>query len=127
MAEDEALRINHYNEVDWMFAIDRRAIIEEFAKLTAGSAFVSHNLTFDYSFVSKAFDETGIENKMYHGKLDTISIAYARLYDVDRVTRFSLKSLCELFKIENKKAHSALADTEALVEVYKKMMGISNV
>lgn len=127
MAEDEALRINHYNEVDWMFAVDRRAAMEEFAKLSQGAAFVSHNLTFDYAFVMKAFEETAVENKMYFGKLDTISIAYARLYDIERVDKFSLRSLCELFKVENSKAHSALADTEALVEVYKKMMGISNV
>ncbi len=123
-AEDQALRVNGYNEVDWMFALDLESALREFAKLTEGATFVSHNLTFDYAFVSKAFVKTGVENKMHYGKLDTISIAFARLYDIPQATSFSLKALAALFKIENKKAHTALADTVTLVEIYKKMMGI---
>ncbi|MCX8513661.1 MAG: 3'-5' exonuclease, partial [Candidatus Pacebacteria bacterium] len=105
-------------------AIDLKSAMTEFAKVTEGAVFVSHNLTFDYSFVNKAFEKTGVDNKMYFGKLDTISIAFARLYDVKSSFTFSLRSLCELFKIENSKAHSALADTKALVQVYKKMFGL---
>ena len=123
-ADEGALRVNHYNETDWLFAIDLKSAMIEFAKVTEGAVFVSHNLTFDYSFVSKAFEKTGVDNKMYFGKLDTISIAFARLYDVKQPFTFSLKSLCELFKIENSKAHSALADTKALVAIYKKMFGL---
>lgn len=121
-AEEEALRINGYNEVDWMFALDLNAAMQEFAKFTQSSIFVSHNLTFDYAFVDKAFQKTGVENNMHYGKLDTISIAFARLYDVPQATAFSLRKLCELFKIENTRAHTALADTRALVDVYKKLM-----
>jgi DNA polymerase III epsilon subunit-like protein len=71
----------------------------------------------------KAFEETGIENRMHYAKLDTISIAFARLYDAKAADKFSLRYLCELLKVENSKAHTALADTRALYEVYKKMMG----
>ncbi len=126
-AEEQALRINGYNEADWIFAFELDAVMKEFAKLTEGATFVSHNLTFDYSFVSKAFEKTGVANKMHYGKLDTISMAVARLYDVPQAQSLSLKALCELFKVDNKKAHTALADTLALVEVYKKMMGIHNI
>lgn len=122
-ADEEALRINGYNEVDWMFAIDRKKAMEEFAKKTQSATFVSHNLTFDYSFIQKAFDETGVESNMHYGKLDTISIAFARLYDAPAADKFSLRALCELLKVENPKAHTALADTRALVECYKKLMG----
>lgn len=123
-AEDQALRVNGYNEVDWMFALDLEQAMKEFSKLTEGATFVSHNLTFDYGFISRAFQKTGVENKMHYGKLDTISIAFARLYDIPQASSFSLKALAALFKIENKKAHTALADTVTLVEIYKKMMGI---
>jgi DNA polymerase III epsilon subunit-like protein len=123
-AEEEALRVNGYNEVDWMFAVDKKKAMEEFAKKTQSCNFVSHNLVFDYAFVMKAFADTGVENRMHFGKLDTISIAFARLYDAPLAERFSLRALCELLKVENSKAHSALADTRALVEVYKKLMGI---
>ena len=121
-AEEEALRINGYNEVDWMFAVDLKNAMEEFNKKAASCTFVSHNLVFDYNFVAKAYQKTGIENNMHYAKLDTISIAFARLYDIPQVDKFSMKFLCELFKVENSKAHTALADTRALVEVYKKMM-----
>ena len=122
LAEEEALRVNGYNEVDWMFAVERKAAMEEFAKVTQSCTFVSHNLTFDYGFIQKAFRTTGVESLMHYGKLDTISIAFARLYDLPTVQSFSLRALCELFKIDNKRAHTALADTRALVEVYKKLM-----
>ena len=123
-AEEDALRINHYNETDWLFAVDLKSAMAQFSKITEGAIFVSHNLTFDYAFINKAFQRTEIDNKMYYGKLDTISIAFARLYDVGQVNGFSLRALCELFKIENSKAHSALADTKALVAIYKKMFGL---
>ncbi len=122
-AEEEALRINGYSEVDWMFAVERKKAMEEFAKKTESCIFVSHNLTFDHAFVSKAFEETGVESRMHYGKLDTISISFARLYDAPTADKFSLRALCELLKVENTKAHTALADTRALVSVYKKLMG----
>ena len=56
-ADDQALRVNGYNEVDWMFAVDLSAAMEEFAKLTQSCTFVSHNLTFDYGFISRAFEK----------------------------------------------------------------------
>ncbi len=123
LAEEQALRVNGYNEVDWMFAVDRKKAMEEFAKKTQSCTFVSHNLTFDYQFIMKAFEETGVENRMHYAKIDTISLAFARLYDAPQADKFSLRALCELLKIENSKAHTALADTRALVEVYKKLMG----
>ncbi len=121
-AEEEALRVNGYNEVDWMFAVDRKKAMEEFAKKTQSCTFVSHNLVFDYGFIMKAFEETGVENRMHFAKIDTISLAFARLYDAPLADRFSLRALCELLKIENTKAHTALADTKALVSIYKKLM-----
>jgi DNA polymerase III epsilon subunit-like protein len=124
VAEEQALRVNGYNEVDWMFAVSLESAMKEFAKITEGASFVSHNVTFDYAFVQNAFKKTGVDNKMHFAKLDTISIAFARLYDIPQATSLSLKNLATLFKIENKKAHTALADTVTLVEIYKKLMAI---
>ena len=106
-----------------MFAVDREKAMEEFAKKTQSATFVSHNLVFDYAFIQKAFEETGVESRMHYAKLDTISMAFARLYDAPQADKFSLRALCELLKVENTKAHTALADTKALVACYRKMMG----
>ena len=122
LAEEQALRVNGYNEVDWMFASNLKPVMEEFAKKTQSAIFVSHNVVFDYAFVMKAFEKTGVESLMHYGKLDTISMALARLYDAPQADKFSLRALCELLKVDNTKAHTALADTRALFECYKKMM-----
>lgn len=121
-AEEEALRVNGYNETDWMFAVDRKKAMEEFAKKTQSCTFVSHNLTFDYAFVQNAFEETGVESNMHFAKIDTISMAFARLYDAPQADRFSLRALADLLKVENPKAHTALADTRTLFQCYKKLM-----
>jgi DNA polymerase III epsilon subunit-like protein len=105
-----------------MFAVDRKKAMEEFAKKTESCTFVSHNLTFDYAFIEKAFKETNVDSRMHYAKIDTISLAFARLYDAPQADKFSLRALCTLLKVENAKAHTALADTRALVEVYKKLM-----
>jgi DNA polymerase-3 subunit alpha (Gram-positive type) len=76
---------------------------------------------FDYGFVEAAFKKSGVRNLMHYHKLDTISIAFAKLYDVPEVEKFSLRFLCEYFKIENKNAHTALSDARATFEVYKKL------
>lgn len=122
-AEDAALRVNGYNEVDWMFASELKPVMEQFAKKTESAIFVSHNLVFDYGFVARAFEKSGVDSRMHYGKLDTISMALARLYDAPQADKFSLRALCELLKVENAKAHTALADTRALVAVYRKLMG----
>ncbi len=120
-AEDDALRINGYNEGDWMFAPDLKNAMEHLGKKLQGTIQVSHNLTFDAAFMEKSFERAGMENPMARYKLDTISIAFARLYNRPDV-KYSLRYLCELFQIKNENAHTALADAKALYELYKKMM-----
>lgn len=121
-AEAEALRINGYNESDWLFAVDLKNAMEHLSTKAQGAIMVAHNLTFDNAFIERAFQKTGVKNLMHFPKIDTISVAFGRLYDKPEIDRYSLRALCEYFGIENKKAHTALADTQALYHVYKKMM-----
>jgi DNA polymerase-3 subunit epsilon len=64
-AEEEALRINGYNEADWIFASSLENVLKDFNKKAEGCTFVSHNLVFDYNFIDKAYRKTGIENNMH--------------------------------------------------------------
>ncbi len=123
-AEPQALRINGYNEADWLFAVSLEDAMKEFAKKTEGAIFVAHNLTFDYGFIDTAFKRTNTENKMHFHKLDTISLAFGVLHTNDDPGKLSLRVLTEKYSIENKKAHSAFADAYATYEVFKKLMNL---
>jgi DNA polymerase III alpha subunit (gram-positive type) len=123
-ADPQALRINGYNEADWLFAIDLEEAMKVFAEKTKGCIFVAHNVTFDYAFIEKAFIDVELENQMHFHKLDTISIAFAVLNANEDINRYSLHALAEYYQIENKKAHSAFADAYATYEVFKKLMNL---
>lgn len=123
-AEAQALRVNGYNEGDWLFATSLQEAMKVFAEKTKGAIFVAHNVTFDYGFVEKAFEKTGIQNEMHYHKLDTISLAFGILHSNDDIGKLSLRVLCEKYGIENKKAHSAFADAYALYEVFRKLMKV---
>lgn len=123
-AEPQALRINGYNDADWLFAVSLEDAMREFAKKTEGAIFVAHNLTFDYGFVETALKRTNTENKMHFHKLDTIALAFGILHTNDDIGKLSLRALCEKYGIENKKAHSAFADAYATYGVFKKLLGL---
>ncbi len=123
-ADAQALRINGYNEADWLFAIPLEDAMKEFAKKTDGAIFVAHNITFDFGFIDTAFKKTGVENKMHFHKLDTISLAFGILHTNDDPGKLSLRTLTEKYGIENKKAHSAFADAYATYEVFKKLLNL---
>lgn len=123
-AEPTALRINKYDESAWAFAYDLEEVMPIIAKKTAGAIMVAHNVAFDYGFLEKAFRDTDVEDKMHYHKLDTISMAYAKLHKRDDIDRFSLSKLSEYFGVENTGAHTALPDARATFELYKKLMEI---
>jgi DNA polymerase-3 subunit epsilon len=120
-ADPEALAINGYNEAAWMFALDLAQAMELFSQKTKECIMVAHNIAFDYSFIAKAFAVTGVDNKMFYAKMDTISYAYAKLANNPEITRYSLGALCDHYGITNERAHTALADARATYEMYKKL------
>lgn len=123
-AEPQALRINGYNEADWIFAASLEDAMKSFVKKTEGSIFLAHNITFDYPFVEKALKDCGLENELHFYKIDTLSLAFAVIHNNDDISKLSLRVLCEKYGIENKKAHSAFADAYATYEVFKKLLNL---
>ena len=124
LADKVALKINGYNEGDWKEALNLKDAMNIFAEKTKDTIMVAHNVAFDCCFLAKAFSVTGIANKMHFHKLDTISIAFAKLHLNESVDRYSLQFLCDHFGIENKNAHTALSDCRATLELYKKLIQI---
>lgn len=122
LADKESLMINGYTPEKWKDALPLMEAMEQFAEKVRGATFVAHNLLFDYGFVEAAWKKSGVKNPMHYHKLDTISIAFAKLYDDPKVEKFSLRFLCEYLGVENKNAHTALSDARATFEVYKKLL-----
>lgn len=123
-ADAQALRINGYNEADWIFAVSIEDALKAFVEKTAGAVFVAHNATFDYGFIEANLRRYQIESKLHYHKLDTLSLAFGILHTNDDIGKLSLRALCEKYGIENKKAHSAFADAYATYEVFKKLMNL---
>jgi DNA polymerase III epsilon subunit family exonuclease len=121
-ADPTALRINGYNDADWLFAVSVQDAMRSFVEKTAGAVFVAHNALFDYGFIQAALKHTGLESQMHFHKIDTISLALGVLHDTEDINRFSLGALCEYYGIENKRAHSAYADAYATYELFKKLL-----
>lgn len=121
-AEPEALNINGYNEADWLFSVDLSQAVKLLAEKTADCIMVGQNVSFDWGFLQKAFTQTGVRNQMHFHKLDVISMAYAKLHGQSQPERFGLSALAEYFKIEQKRAHSALDDVRVTFEIYKKLL-----
>lgn len=121
-ADPVALAVNHYDEKNWTNAIDLHTALQNLSDKTADATMVAHNVAHDYAFLRKAFSQTGIVNKMHYHKLDTISIAFAKLYKNDEIKKFSLRALCEALGIENKNAHTALSDARATFDIFRTLM-----
>lgn len=123
-AEPEALRVNGYNDADWLFAVDLKKAIEMLAEKTKDCVMVGLNVAFDSEFLDHAFFKTGVKNEMHFHKIEVMSMAFAKLYHEADVQRFSLHYLAEHFGVKNENAHTALADIRTTFEVYKKILGI---
>lgn len=123
-ADAQALRINGYNEADWIFAVSIEDALSTFVKKTEGAVFVAHNIVFDYGFIEANLKRYGIEDKFHYHKLDTLALAFGILQNNDDMGKLSLRALCEKYGIENKKAHSAFADAYATFEVFKKLLNL---
>lgn len=121
LAEPQALRINGYNEADWMFAYSKEQGLKMLADKLDNTVFVAHNITFDWTFLDVAFREVSIEPNVFL-KLDSYSVAYARFANNPNVNKFSLSALAEYFGLKNERAHTALADTRITVEIFKKLL-----
>ncbi len=59
---------------------------------------------------------------MHFYKIDTLSVAYARLGARGDIEKYSLSVLCDMFGIKNSNAHTALADAHATYELFPKLI-----
>lgn len=120
-ADPASLRVNGYSASGWNHSIQLPEALAEFIKRTEGAIMVAHNVAFDAGFIDTYLAVHGMPNKMHYHRLDTVSMAYAKLHNTD-VTRYSLAELCKHFGIVNENSHTALADARACFELFKSLM-----
>jgi DNA polymerase III alpha subunit (gram-positive type) len=121
-ADKVALRVNGYDEADWVFAYTLTEAMTMLAEKTKDCIMVAHNAHFDLNFFDAAWKKTGIANPMHYYAIDTISVAFTKLQGKSEIEKLSLRALSEYFGLENKNAHTALSDARTTFELYKKLM-----
>lgn len=121
-ADPVSLKVNHYNEEKWVNAYNLEEAMKIFSKKVKDCIMVGHNVAFDAGFLEYSFNKINVLNTMHYHKMDTISIAWAKLHREPDLEHFSLRELCLRFGIKNENAHTALSDARATFELYKKLM-----
>ncbi|OGJ02895.1 hypothetical protein A3G06_00920 [Candidatus Nomurabacteria bacterium RIFCSPLOWO2_12_FULL_46_14] len=121
-ADPVALKINHYDPALWEGSQTLPQALEILSEKVKDAIMVGHNVAFDAGFLDYAFQKSGIPNSMHYHRLDTVSLAWAKLHAKPDINHFSLRELCLYFGIKNARPHSALADARATYELYKKLM-----
>jgi DNA polymerase-3 subunit epsilon len=123
-ADPVSLKVNHYDEDNWKDAITLEDGMKIFSEKVKDCIMVGQNVPFDSGFLEQSFSKTKIKNLMHYHKLDTISIAWAKLHREPDLEHFSLREMCKRFGIKNEHAHTALSDAQATYELYKKLMSL---
>lgn len=123
-ADPVSLKVNQYDSSLWGDAIALEEAMRILSEKTKECVMVGQNVPFDSGFLDLAFERTNIPNGMHHHKLDTVSIAWAKLQNETDISNFSLYELCSHFGIKNERAHTALADARATFLLYKKLMSL---
>ena len=123
-ANKTALKINHYNEDDWQGAYSLEEAMKILLVKTKDCIMVGQNVSFDVTFLEYNFAKFKLNNMMHYHKLDTISIAWAKLNKEKDFEHFSLREMCKRFGIINENPHSALSDAQATFLLYKKLMSL---
>ena len=123
-ADPVSLKVSQYKEEEWGEAVNLEEAMKIFADKVKDCIMVGHNVAFDAGFLGYAFNKIGLDNTMHYHRLDTVSIAWAKMHRDPNLEHFSLRELCLKFGIVNERAHTALSDARATYELYKKLMSL---
>lgn len=121
-ATPKALEVNGYTEEVWADAMSLHQAILRLSEKVQGATLMAYNVTFDWSFLKTAFEQTQIENPMHYHRLDLLSIAWA-IIPHHKVQSWSLKTVSVFLGLKPEpKVHRAIHGAMCAYEVHKKLM-----
>lgn len=123
-ADPGALVVNGFTAEAWAGALPLRSALELALPMLAGSMLAGHNVGFDRSFLSAAFQRAGMPMPAYKYSLDTASMAWPLLRS-GRIPRLSLDALAAYFGLTRESPHRALADARCALEVARRLSEVT--
>lgn len=118
-ADEEALRINGYNESKWKNAPTFEQVADKIFSSLDQSVMLGHNVAFDRRFVDEAFRKAGKKPpRMPHRMIDTSTLIYEHL----GWESFSLVKVAQFLDVDEKMPHTAYADATMTLAVAKKLL-----
>lgn len=119
--EPKAFEVNGYSAKKWKDACSLKEAMEAVAMHCEGYTMMSFNISFDYGFLSAAFNQTGVRETMTRHKLDLLTLAWAHIPQ-HKVSSWKLKFVCAALGIEPEPAvHRGANGAMKAYEVYKKL------
>ncbi|MBI2326183.1 3'-5' exonuclease [Candidatus Collierbacteria bacterium] len=120
-ADETALKVNGYKAADWQAAVSIIEAMTLYGQKVENAIFCSHNVTFDWSFISAAFKKVGLKNTLDYHRLDLFSLIWAKTRDSD-IESFSLSKVAQFLGLpEEPLPHRAINGARTAHEIYKKI------
>lgn len=124
-ASPEALAVNGYKPEDWENAYKLKMAMKFYQKKTKEAIFVSHNVTFDWSFIYEAFTKCDLTSLMDYHRLDLFSIAWG--IHPQGLKKYNLVGLCEHFGIPKEPdPHKAINGANVALKVLQKLRSLKD-
>lgn len=124
-AEEDALKISRYTDVDWADAKNLEDIIPKIHEFTYEAIVVGHNVVgFDIPFSNGNFEMLGLDFRLelkMNSVIDTQMIALAILVPQGLKT-LGLNACCKFFNISNQGQHNAYDDCLRTKMFFNKLM-----
>jgi DNA polymerase III alpha subunit (gram-positive type) len=118
-ADERALLINHYSWQAWIDAPQKEVVVEAIENFFDEDKIIcGHNVEFDIAFIESMFKRCDKEPPKYAGIIDTKRVA--KTLNVKSAS-YRLGALCQKFGISQERAHCALDDVVANVELFRSL------
>lgn len=122
LASPEALRINGYNEADWVGALSKRSALVRYDEFIGKARFGGWNSSFDRRFIRALERELGLPLALDHHETDIAALALETLRNVPFEKKTKLDTVAAFFRIDPEPVpHRAINGVHRALEVFRRL------